>query len=524
MKRYLTKSRFKLGLECPTKLFYTKKKEYLDQKIEDPFLKALADGGYQVGELAKQYFKGGYDIADLDYDLAKQKTDELLKKENVIVFEPAIQFENLFIRIDILIKRGKCFELIEVKSKSFDSHEEEPFLNKNGTLSSSWKPYLYDVAFQKYVLQRAFPDSTIATYLMMVDKNAKCPVDGLNQKFRIVRDQSNRKGVRVSSCLTEEDLKEKILIQVPVDFYLEKIYQEKDFEGFGRSFFETVSFLAEKYEKDEKVKPQIGSHCKKCEFQCSIEEEQQGFKNGFKECWSEVLGWSDADFKEPTILEIWNFKNKDRLIKQGTLKLREVTLFDINIKPNLKKPGLSTTERQWLQVKKAKERDSTPYIDARGLKKEMDQWKFPLHFIDFETTAVAIPFYKGLRPYEGVAFQFSHHVVYEDGTVEHKGQFLNATPGEFPNFSFIRALKKELDQDEGTIFNYATHENSFLNYIYNQLETFQIEGREELKAFIKMISKSTGKSVEKWEGKRNMVDLYDLVKRYYYDPYTKGSN
>jgi hypothetical protein len=36
--RYLTKSRFKLATECPTKLFYTRKKEYADQSLEDSFL------------------------------------------------------------------------------------------------------------------------------------------------------------------------------------------------------------------------------------------------------------------------------------------------------------------------------------------------------------------------------------------------------------------------------------------------------------------------------------------------------
>lgn len=54
--RYLTKSRFKLALECPTKLFYTGKSEYANQKIDDPFLLALAKGGFQVGALAKRYF------------------------------------------------------------------------------------------------------------------------------------------------------------------------------------------------------------------------------------------------------------------------------------------------------------------------------------------------------------------------------------------------------------------------------------------------------------------------------------
>ena len=51
--RYLTKSRYKLGLECPTKLYYTGKSEYANQNIDDTFLLALADGGFQVGELAK---------------------------------------------------------------------------------------------------------------------------------------------------------------------------------------------------------------------------------------------------------------------------------------------------------------------------------------------------------------------------------------------------------------------------------------------------------------------------------------
>ena len=51
--RYLTKSRFKLAMECPTKLFYTNKKEYANQKLDDPFLRHLADGGFQVGKLAR---------------------------------------------------------------------------------------------------------------------------------------------------------------------------------------------------------------------------------------------------------------------------------------------------------------------------------------------------------------------------------------------------------------------------------------------------------------------------------------
>lgn len=39
--KLLTKSRFKLGLECPNKLYYTRKKEYANSKASDPFLRSL---------------------------------------------------------------------------------------------------------------------------------------------------------------------------------------------------------------------------------------------------------------------------------------------------------------------------------------------------------------------------------------------------------------------------------------------------------------------------------------------------
>ena len=104
--RYLTKSRFKIGLECPTKLFYTAKPQYPNQSLEDSFLQALAQGGYQVGELAKHYYPGGHDITSLDYEEALQQTAELLAQNKVVIYEAAIRYNNLFIRIDILVKHN----------------------------------------------------------------------------------------------------------------------------------------------------------------------------------------------------------------------------------------------------------------------------------------------------------------------------------------------------------------------------------------------------------------------------------
>ncbi|MGI9215287.1 MAG: DUF2779 domain-containing protein [Gammaproteobacteria bacterium] len=85
---------------------------------------------------------------------------------------------------------------------------------------------------------------------------------------------------------------------------------------------------------------------------------------------------------------------------------------------------------------------------------------------------MALPFSNPKKPYEQIAFQFSHHVIDQQGNITHKGQYLNDLPGQFPNFDFVRKLKEELEQDDGNIFRYANHENSVLCDIIQQLRIF----------------------------------------------------
>ena len=156
--------------------------------------------------------------------------------------------------------------------------------------------------------------------------------------------------------------------------------------------------------------------------------------------------------------------------------------------------GLSTYERQCLQVEKARTRDPNPYFDGEGLNAEMTKWVYPLHFIDFETTQVAIPFNRGMAPYEGIAFQFSHHRVDEEGRIAHVSQYLHGERGSFPSFEFLRALKEDLEGDEGTIFRYADHENTYLNIIYSQLQEAdpeEVPDRDEFLSWITTVARPT---------------------------------
>jgi len=511
--RYLTKSRFKLAAECPTKLFYTgKSKIYRDQKQEDTFLAMLAEGGYQVGELAKLLYPEGIEIESINHEEAETKTLEMLKQEKVTLFEPAIRFGDLFARVDILVKDGHDYQLIEVKAKSYDSKNPK-ILGARGEISSDMRPYIEDVAFQTHVFRSAFPGASLKTFLMMPDKSVQIQVSGLNQLFKIIRD-GKRSKVITSPKARDLQFDKNILALVSTDEFVDMINDE----GVKYlSYREKLPLLANEwaaaYKADQKIPPQPGSHCGSCEFK-SIPGD--GLRSGFKECWAEAYNFTESDFSEGTVLDIYNFRKKDFLISQGKVRIQSAAG---EINTNSEGEKLSLSERQLMQICGIPpEEDEGGFWIAKNLmKKEMNGWTYPYHFIDFETSTVAIPFHSGMRPYEPVAFQFSHHVMYEDGTVAHIGEFLLSDPSEFPNFKFAQALKNELDKDDGTVFMWSHHENTILTKIIDQLENSPEPPSDKASLIEFLCSLVKG-------GNRQLYDLCQLSKDAYFHVSTKGSS
>ncbi len=525
--KYLTKSKFKLGLECPTKLYYNEDKEYANANLDDPFLAALAKGGFQVGELAKCYYPEGFDIVELDYETSTSKTSKLMEAQDVTIFEAAIQYKNLFVRVDILEKVGNTINLIEVKSKSVDPGQFEDQLwsktaAKKGEqkLLSTWKSYIYDVAFQAYVLKKAFPNMTINSHLMCADKSTIATVDGLNQKF-VLKEENGRSYAEVNGDISPDALGEEILCKIPLNEVVEIIHSENEmserFNGLG--FEAAIWQFADSLTQGEKIESVVSSKCKNCEFRAS----EEGKKSGFNECWSLAHGLSQEELEQPLVFDVWNFRGGDKALESGKVLLEDLDATDIKTNPRKDGIGLSNGERQLLQVEKVKDHDDTSFIDIEGLALEMNTWNYPLHMIDFETCMVAIPFNKGQAPYEQIAFQFSHHIIHEDGKIEHANEYINATQGFHPNFEFVRRLRDALG-DKGSIFRYSNHENTVLCQIRQQLLDSEESDADELIKFIETITnKKSGKEYA-WKGDRDMIDLCEMVKKYYYSPLTNGSN
>jgi hypothetical protein len=59
-------------------------------------------------------------------------------------------------------------------------------------------------------------------------------------------------------------------------------------------------------------------------------------------------------------------------------------------------------------------------IDKEQIRMFLDTIEYPINFFDFETFQNPIPRFNKQRPYQQVPFQYSLHVLYEDGRLEHK--------------------------------------------------------------------------------------------------------
>ena len=520
--RTLTKSRFVMGLECPQKLVYDQDKRFRNLKREDSFLASLADGGFQVGEFAKAHFPGGHDIVTLNMNEAVEQTEALLSAGDCVIFEAAIRFENCFIRVDVLEKKSDRLVIHEVKAKSFDSREERPFLTQKGEPSSKWQRYLYDVAFQKYVVSQAFPQASVTANLMLADKAARAPIDGLHQYFKVVSEGQRRSAKQVGTISTSA-LEARLLKSVPVDYECDVIYQSETHGAhFKGSFSSLVECLSDVCAGKALPKFSLYKGCGECEFKSLGEGDD--LLSGFNAC---VAGLSGLPSNEPgyLIFDLWDNRAKDKQLQAGAIRLTDLTEEDVkNPEPRLAGEPLSRNQRQWLQIEKVRDKDATPYIDTVGLKAEMASWQYPLHFIDFETTRAALPFFKGHTPYHNIAFQFSHHRMEADRTITHANQFLLADAKINPNSEFVRALLDAVGGDDGTVFMYSNHEKTTLNAIHEELENETSEDARELQAFIESIAAPKKDAAIKWVPSRPMVDLLKVVKDFVYFPSTMGSN
>jgi hypothetical protein len=96
---------------------------------------------------------------------------------------------------------------------------------------------------------------------------------------------------------------------------------------------------------------------------------------------------------------------------------------------------------------------------SRRLHAQLTNMEYPIHFLDFETVNPAIPRYINTRPYQIIPFQWSDHILYKDGTLEHKEYLCDNDKDSREDFA--RTLLDVLNK-KGTIFIYTTYEKGII--------------------------------------------------------------
>ena len=511
----LSKSDFQLASSCAKKLIY-KKAFYPTTNDTNEYMEMLAQGGYIIGQMAKLYYPSGIEISG-GQEQCFESTRKLMLQGNVVLFEPAIRSGQKLVRIDILVKEGNKLHLIEVKSASYDSTDPKckPKLAK----------HINDAAYQFMVLSEAYPGFEITCSLFMPDKSKRTAIEGLAGWFTI------EKGKTVNEENEDIITQEKSKFQKPnVVFRYEnhpdklKHVSQLVSNGILSLLDITEEVIALQPEINQKANVylrilnegitkadyQIGKNCKGCEFKSA-----EADKNGYNEC------WHDLPSPEHHIFDLYYggaIKNEEKeFVINELISSGKTSLFDFNPDQLKNKNGDvgSRAQRQIIQIENTQK--NTEWISPE-LKSRFDEFQYPLHFIDFETYTGAVPFHKGMRPYELIAFQWSCHTIkYKGARTEHKewihtgDMFPNADV--FPNFEFARSLMQHIG-DTGTPLMWATHENTVLRSILNQMEVFENKD-SSLKDWLIRMTSDDGR-----EGR--WVDMNKLTLQNYFHPYMKG--
>jgi hypothetical protein len=507
--RTLSTSDFTLARSCDAKLFF-RENRYPDKRDRDAYLNMLAEGGYMVEALAKTKFPDGIQLdhgRDVAADLAR--TLEHLQQENVTLFEATLLVGRRQARVDVLEKHGNVIRLLEIKAKSFDGAEHAASLaeGKAGALRGTRKPYniladwsskLEGITFQVLLLEQLCPGAVIKPYLMLVDKSKHSDVDGVPGLFELVRSTFKDGTQRLETAryigspehLTGLDLITEVDVSAEVAMLRDDV--EAASTRFEGRLDEPFSAHAESVQR--------GAKCAQCEFR--VDDPNGPF--GFAECWGALAA------PRPHMLELFSIglaKAPDRssliewMLSQGLASLLEIP-----------QEGL-TTKDGTVSVTAARQRRQIDYTRRSEvfigplLREKIDALRGPMHFIDFETSRLALPYHREMRPYGLVTFQWSCHTVSAFGVVPAHQEWLNDTD-VWPNLTFAQSLRAAIG-DEGPVLTWSRFEEATLKEIIRNLETF---GHDEPELVAWMTDVFT----------RRIVDLHDWAKADYYHPGMRG--
>ncbi len=507
--RTLSKSDFNLARTCDAKLYF-RENRYPDNGDYSPYVRLLAEGGFMVDALARAQRPDGV-LLDPTWDPVADfaMTRELLERDTVTIFQGTLLSGKRLARVDIIEKRGSDVNVIEVKAKSFDAEAHADDIAKGGKGEfrakrkphahlATWLPKFEDLTFQVLTFEKLFPDLRVHPYIVLIDKTKRTTLDGAPKFFEIVRqiraDGSEHSYAAHFTGDANDVAKLDVLTTVDASDDVASLRVEVDAEA---ARFETLidkpfgSYVTT-----------LGTKCTECEFRVDSSAD----RSGFAECWGAMATVT------PHILELQSIgKVQDANgapIIESLTREGKASLFDIPMDRLRKKDGSvgPQAERQIRQITHAK--SGAEWIDDT-LKDSLASLRYPMHFIDFEASRLAIPYHANMRPYGQVAFQWSVHTVDSPGAAPRHTEWLNAAD-EWPNMTFAQSLRDVIGES-ATVLAWSPFERSQLNEIAREHPYVRAAHDPSLDTWIEGLSSD-----------KRLFDLLKCATSDYYHPGMRG--
>ena len=114
-------------------------------------------------------------------------------------------------------------------------------------------------------------------------------------------------------------------------------------------------------------------------------------------------------------------------------------------------------------------------VDKRSIARELGELNFPLHFIDYETYAPALPRFDSFFPYDQIPLQYSVHIVGSPGEQPIHCDFLHSGSAD-PTASFLCSL----EQHVGSFGSLIVWNKSFESQINDRIAQRVPEARSYL--------------------------------------------
>ena len=157
----------------------------------------------------------------------------------------------------------------------------------------------------------------------------------------------------------------------------------------------------------EEVKSEVSTALKLLKEE-NIEEGNCGCINKTKSGHCDSFVYFNGELPSGSIYELPRISEKKiiELNELGIIKIEDIG-DNMKLTPNQVNHMLSLVNR-------------APVVFESKIIEMFDSLIFPLYFFDYEASSSAVPRVIGSTPWQQIPFQFSLHILHEDGTIEHK--------------------------------------------------------------------------------------------------------